>query len=455
MKYSVSVFSSTLLLFSFNIFLLSAEPLISENQPEKGNIITLKFKETDSLFSNPGQGWLNSKRFPCTDRYVRINWADLEPERGKYDWSPFDNVINESSKTGINLSLRIMTCNPHSKGYYASPKWLFDEGCKSFEYLLGGTGDMSGGIRIPRIEPDYSDPVFLQRHAEFIQALAEKYDGNPYIDYIDIGTYGHWGEWHSKNPVSLDVRKKILDIYLDAFHSTQLVFLHGEEELLGYGLSRGVGIRRDGIGSPGDRKDYYSAKYTSIPALADSWKRTPVVYEWYGPYDWMTQKGWPMDSAVNFMLRNHVTFINDNIGKLPDNALPLFNKLSRQAGARFVLDELSHEKVARAGKSTPINMKWSNTGVGKLYLTYILRFYLLGPKNEIVFQSDAKCDPRSWLPGQYQVTETVQLPATIKKGTYKLALAMVDKAGKRQMFRLAIDTPENDGKYILSNIRIK
>lgn len=264
---------SIVLIFSFNLCLFSGEPLSTKRQPEKKNIVTLQFNETDSIFANPGQGWLNSRRFPCTDRYVRINWADLEPERGKYDWTPFDKVINESKKTGINLSLRIMVCNPHSKGYYSSPKWLFDEGCKSYDYLIGGTGDMSAGIRINRIEPDYSDPVFLKRHAEFINAIAAKYDGNPYVDYIDIGTYGHWGEWHTLNPASLDVRKKILDIYLDAFHSTQLVYLHGEEELLGYALSRGVGIRRDGIGSPWDRKDYNSTKYTSIKELADSWKK--------------------------------------------------------------------------------------------------------------------------------------------------------------------------------------
>ena len=86
------------------------------------------------------------------------------------------------------MSLRVMTCNAHSGGYYTSPKWLFDAGCKSFDYLEGGADITSGGTRINRIEPDYGDPVYLEKHGRFIKALAERYDGNPQIEFLDIGS---------------------------------------------------------------------------------------------------------------------------------------------------------------------------------------------------------------------------------------------------------------------------
>jgi hypothetical protein len=34
-------------------------------------------------------------------------------------------------------------------------EWLFDAGCKSFEYLVDGDDPTSGGKRVPRIEPDW------------------------------------------------------------------------------------------------------------------------------------------------------------------------------------------------------------------------------------------------------------------------------------------------------------
>lgn len=455
MKHMVYFTSVLTMVWMINLLFYVKEPSDPKSRQAKDNLVHLVFKESDSLFANPGQGWFNTRRFPTTDRYVRRNWVDFEPERGKYDWSPFETAIADGKKRGMKISLRIMTFNPHSTGYYCSPKWLFDEGCKSYETLLGGTGDMSAGIRIPRIEPDYSDPIFLQRHGEFIKTLGEKYDGSPDVDFVDIGSYGDWGEWHSRHPVNVDVRKKIVDMYTQAFKKTQLVFLHGDEEVLAYALPKGVGTRRDGIGSPGDRKDYESAKYDAIPGYMDAWKHAPVVFEWYGGYDWMTKRGWPLDTAVDFMLRHHVTFVHDNLGVIPDGKISIFNKLSKLAGARFVLNEMSFEKSLKAGSPLNINMKWSNTGVGKLYLPYVLRFFILDSTNKVVFNTDAKSDPDNWLPGTYSISEPVQIPASIKKGNYKLALALVDKTGNRSPFRLAIDLPAKDGMYILSELSIK
>jgi hypothetical protein len=422
---------------------------------QKDNRTTLRFKETDSIFANPGQGWFNSSRFPSTDRYVRRDWVEFEPERGKYNWAPFEDAIAAGKQKGIKISVRIMTNNPHSRQYYTSPKWLFDEGCKSFDYNIGGTGDMSAGIKLLRIEPDYSDPIFLKRHGEFIKAFGEKYDGSPDIDFIDIGSYGDWGEWHSRHPVNAEVRKKIVDMYTDAFKKTQLVFLHGDEEILAYALTKGVGTRRDGIGSPWDRKDYESPKYNAIPGYTDGWKHAPVVFEWYGGYEWMTNKGWPLDSAVEFMLKHHVTFINDNLGKIPEDKISIFRKLAKYAGARLVLNEISFEKILKSDSPLNVNLKLSNTGAGKMYLPYVLRFFILDSKNNVVFNANAKSDPTSWLPGEYNLSESIRIPSTVRKGNYKFALAIVDKTGNRFPFRLAIEAPQNNGMYILGDISIK
>ena len=77
---------------------------------------------------------------------------------------------------------------------------LFDAGCRGFEYVVGGDDPTSGGKRIPRIEPDYADPIYLEKHAAFLKALGERYDGRPDVEFLDIGSYGVWGEWHTQYP---------------------------------------------------------------------------------------------------------------------------------------------------------------------------------------------------------------------------------------------------------------
>jgi hypothetical protein len=47
---------------------------------------------------------------------------------------------------------------------------------------------------IPRIEPDYADPIYLAKHGAFIAALGKRYDGTPGMEFLDIGSYGIWDE---------------------------------------------------------------------------------------------------------------------------------------------------------------------------------------------------------------------------------------------------------------------
>ena len=88
-------------------------------------------------------------RFPYSVIYIRFNWADVEPERGNYNWRVIDDVIAAWKPHGATVAFRVMTCNAHSAGCYASPKWLFDSGCKGFEYLVGGDDPTSGGKTHP------------------------------------------------------------------------------------------------------------------------------------------------------------------------------------------------------------------------------------------------------------------------------------------------------------------
>jgi hypothetical protein len=326
---------------------------------------------------------------------------------------------------------------------------------EGFEYLSGGDDPTSGGKRIARIEPDYADPLYLARHGEFIAALGQRYDGRPEVEFLDIGSYGIWGEWHTPHPASVAVRKQIVDLYLRAFRQTALVFMSDDAEVLNYALAHGTGFRRDGVGSPWHEQNWIgSKKYAEVEGMAEAWQRAPVVFEWFGDYDYLRSKGWSLDAAIHFMLNNHVTLINDNVGRVTSEAMPQLEKLTRLAGARFVLRELAHEKKVTRGAALHLEMKWANVGAGKLYHPYVLRFSLLDTEGRVCLTVDAKEDPRQWLPGEYVVVETLQLPATLKAGEYTLAVALVDPTGQRRPFQLAIDVQQDGDRYPVSRVTL-
>lgn len=419
-----------------------------------------QFQESDSLISNPGQGWMTMRRspepgmrFPYSVIYRSFIWADAEPEKGEINWKLIDDVIEAWKPLGATVSFRVMPTSPHSKGYYASPKWLFDAGCKGFEYVRGG--GTFGGAPIKRIEPDYSDPLYLKHHGEFIEALGRRYDGDPNIEFIDIGSYGYWGEWHTSNWAPAEVQKQIVDFYLKAFKKTQLVFMTDGSELLQYGLDNGTGMRRDGVGSTWHEQNWIgSDRYAKVPGMADAWKHQPIVFEWYGRYEHLVSQSWSFDAAVNFMLRNHVTIINDNVGEVPENTFHQLQKLAKLAGARLVLREVSHPATAEPGESISLQMKLANVGVGKLYHPYVLRLFLLDKNGDPVSETDAKSDPTSWLPGEYDISETLPVPKTLSAGEYTIAIALTDSTGHRRPFAFAMDVPSMSGRYALSQLQI-
>jgi hypothetical protein len=388
--------------------------------------------------------------------YLRFDWAEIEPEEGRYDWKLIDDAIAAGQPRGEAVAMRVMTANAHSGGYYCSPKWLFDDGCKGFEYTVGGDDPTSGGRRIPRIEPDYTDPVYLAKHGVFLAALGQRYDGNPNVEFLDIGSYGIWGEWHTTHPAPLAVRRQIVDMYLRAFTKTPLVFMSDDVEGLSYALAHGTGFRRDGVGSPWHEQNWIgSPRYAGVQDMADTWKHAPVVFEWFGDYDYLKSKGWSFDAAVDFMLTNHVTLINDNVGRVPPAALPQLEKLARLAGYRFALREVAHEKFAQRGTSLDVQMKWANVGVGKLYRPCQLQLALKNADGQTVTHSLAATDPREWLPGEHEVSARLPVPANLPPGEYTLAVALADPTGRHQPLQLAMDAPAKQGWYQISRVKVE
>ena len=94
----------------------------------------VRFREVDTLFANPGQGWMSqqrnsngSTRFPCSVAYIRFDWADVEPQEGQYNWQFIDGAISAWKPRGAAVAMRVMTANAH-----------FDDGRSSSIYTSVG-----------------------------------------------------------------------------------------------------------------------------------------------------------------------------------------------------------------------------------------------------------------------------------------------------------------------------
>lgn len=181
--------------------------------------------------------------------YLRFDWSDIEKEKGIYDFTPLEDIMNEWGQYGYKFSLR-MVCFETSYEY-ATPKYVFDEGAYGVD--IPGSGP----------QPDYGDPIFLKYLEKFVEKFAEQYDGDPRVEIIDIGSYGTWGEGHTACASGIiypsEIVKRHFDIHAKYFTKTFLLcnddhiigrMAHGDEEvndMLDYADARGFGIQDDSI----------------------------------------------------------------------------------------------------------------------------------------------------------------------------------------------------------------
>ena len=391
-------------------------------------------------------------RFQSTVANWRFDWNDLQPEPTSYNWKMLDSAIDAWKIKGMKFSFRVITTNPHARGYYSSPKWLFDAGCRGFEYA--GSGDaVQGGDKVKRIEPDYSDAIFLSAHGKFIAELGRRYDGNPDIAFVDIGSYGLWGEWHTTHPVDLTARKKIVDMYVNAFTKTPLVMMTADSAALMYAVSRGTGIRRDGVGSVWDVQSWsHSVMFPDSP-VNEVWRKAPVVFEWYANYDYLRKcDHCSFDAGFQFMLDNHVTYINDNLGNMPDSVFSRLRMLGERSGYRFVLKEISNSSAVGSGGTLDVQMIWENIGVAPIYKNYPIELYLVDSLQNVVFTKRLDRDLRTWLPGAHSLDVTMNVPRTLKTGKYAIGIAMVDASSRKPAIRFPMNAAETNGIYHVSEV---
>ncbi len=183
--------------------------------------------------------------------YLRFDWGDVEKEEGVYDFSYLDGIMDKWGAYGYTFALRAVTYEGDPALNYATPAYVFEKGARCYELENG------------KIQPDFADPIFLACLEKFMAALGEKYNGDPRIELIDVGTYGTWGEGHTVEGdhviYPLEMVKTHFDLHCKYFPDTFVVcnddhmvgrIPKGQaevQEVLDYANARGMGVQDDSI----------------------------------------------------------------------------------------------------------------------------------------------------------------------------------------------------------------
>lgn len=478
------VFASGLSLWPCLVF--AAEPAEA-----MADVVTVTPEDTGAALVNPAMGWTmhfysniptnyGSKLAPSdtlddfpglSTVYLRVPWAFVEPEEGKFNWALLDTPAQRWISKGKYVALRITASENWMR--FATPEWVRNAGAKGVFYNFGQGPAENGGCW----DPDYLDPVFLEKLDRLLAALAARYEGNPHVAFVDVGTFGLWGEGHTFMSSQVpdervpEIVAKHIDLHRKHFKTTLLCI---SDDVVGHdrpgkrfpitdaALERGVSLRDDSILVQPPPRSWYHA------GMAEAfWPKLPVIleHEHYGGSK--QRKAWGDGSLLVKAVEDyHASFMS--IHWWPRELLKenraIIDQINRRMGYRLRPRRVSWPETVTIGQRFEVVSEWANVGVAPCYpgghMALTLKDDRGGLVAVLVEDGFDMRDLAVGAPGKAP-TRTVKssfvvglVAPTTKAGTYDVYLSVGSRDGTP---RIALPLRDEDGqrRYKVGTMTVK
>lgn len=418
-----------------------------------------QYKESQVAFGNPLMGyvpsaWYNEVSEDISLLYMDITWAELEPEQGVYNWASIDeeNQISRWRKEGKHLVLRFVCDIPSDEEHMDIPEWLYEKSGEAGKWYDGEYGK--------GFAPDYNNPMIISCHEQAVKALGEHFGQNGLISYVELGSLGHWGEWHVNYSAGIQripreaVREKYILPWTEAFPDAMILMRRPFAAAEKYGF----GLYNDMTGQPeatqswlgwinnGGEYDQTGEKNVIVP-MNDFWKTAPSGGEFTSSLSMEEMLDTNLSGTVEMIREAHTTFLGP---KIPDeNYVDGYKEVLKNMGYRLWI---SMAELKNTAKGSRLKLTWENSGVAPMYKEWPVYVYIEDESGKLVEKSRISIKISSLLPGEKATTltalETERLNSLLEKG-YRLLVGIEDPMTELPCVRFAMEALYQEGKNYL------
>ena len=393
--------------------------------------------------------------------YLRFDWSDIEKEKGVYDFSPLEDIMELWGKRGYRFSMRVCTFETSPSIPFATPKYVFEEGARCYSCRGGKV-----------IEPDYGDPIFLHYLEKFMIEFSKRYNGDKRIECIDVGTIGTWGEGHTENGTGhiypLEVVKHHIDLHCKYFPDTPILcnddhiagrFGHGIDEvmdMLEYVESRGIGIQDDSICCGGYAEDGGYDSMRAAWAFDRLYKTAPTCIENEHYHLTFSRPQHNRDglTLMESLRRSHATYAGFHGYPRPwlEKYKYITEYCANRLGYWYFLTAATVPSIMTATAYNKVTLEMENRGWAPAYNRYALKFKLTDKSgNEYVINADF--DNRALMPNQPASIDLKLDLRGIPSGEYTLSIGVFED-DTPILLALKKDIYDN-GFYKIARITVK
>ena len=277
----------------------------------------------------------------------------------------------------------------------------------------------------------------IRYHAKAVEALGEHLGKDGLISYIELGSLGHWGEWHVNYSAGIQrlpneaVRKQYVVPWTGAFPDAMLLrrpFSHASEY--------GMGLYNDMAGHPDETEVWLreienggdltqTDEKNALISMHDFWKTAPVGGELTSSFSMEDLLETNLDQTAALIRESHTTFLGPHVAN--NQYLQGYHTVLKNMGYRL---RISEAVLLNKLKGTKLSMTWANDGTAPFYKDWPVWVYVTDENGDTIEKKQVEMKLSSILPGESVKTE-------ICLETKKL----VDLAGKKYNIRIGVEDP--------------
>ena len=423
--------------------------------------------------------------------YVDIKWSELEPVKGQYAFDAIEEQyqFKKWQSQGCRMVFRFVMDNPNIVNGDPNikrmdiPQWLYDEleeenaeGEGAGTWYLGQTiRDLLGGVGF---SPNYKSAKLLAYHEAAIKAFAERYDDPSICAYVEVGSLGHWAEFHTwptgtgefPDP---ELAQKYMQAYVDAFHNVRV----GIRKPYAVAAENNWGLYNDifGVTSDGGTPtflEWAASGNTDMPgstpedvaasAMPDWWKLNYSGGE-FANGDFRTNALNENIATVLGQIRDsHTTWLgpcsacdykvgNPEYEDMRYNIETMFSTM----GYNYGVYSISKPEQFVPGSENTLSVTMMNYGVAPIYYNGEITLQLRDVLGAVCYeQKQEGLDMTTWLPGRTTVNMKLDIPADMNEEDYTLCVKITTSDSRHDIIWLANSECWEDGSYELYTIPV-
>lgn len=419
---------------------------------------TVSFSESDKVLDNPLTGFAppaeNGKA--CADMqlvYIGLTWAEWEPKEGEFAVDALEETfhLKRWREEGKHAVLRFVCDTPGETGHMDIPQWLFEKTGDGFFYENSYGGGYS---------PDYANTDFREAHERAIMALAEYCNRDSFVAYVELGSLGHWGEWHTNTREGVpalpgaDVCWEYVLDYSDHFHNALLLMRRNYS----MAYEGGMGIYNDMTGSGEATREWLSwqkeessyetsGEALELVPMEDFWKWAPCGGEFTSSIPMEVMLGQNLGETLELIEESHMTFLGPKCPVKEEAALPGAEAVRRLLGYRFYISGLTTRYSFLEGR-IDVAMTWENTGIAPFYWDWPVTMYVYDREGELAYWETLELRLSRLMPGN-TLEAMASIPFTDRfRHGFRIGIGIAEPEGTNRI-RLAMEGEEKEGVQVI------